>query len=229
MDPVILIFACIAAFFIFKLYTTLGDNSGEGDSKSDNVSDLDALRRTLTGGLKKADAPAGKEDKTTEKSFTDNVVPLTVRKTSDEAKPLLEADPNFDEAAFLEGAKYAYEMIVEAFAKGETKDIKDYVGKNVLSSLKAAIEQRQTDNQTIDMKFVGIESAKIVSASISEDKMTAVTDFVSDQVRVTKDGEGNVVDGDPNRIDLVRDRWTFTRKRNNNDPNWLLVATGSAT
>jgi predicted lipid-binding transport protein (Tim44 family) len=58
--------------------------------------------------------------------------------------------------------------------------------------------------------------------------MLAVTDFASNQVRVSRDKDGNVVEGDPSRIDLVRDRWTFSRKTASSDPNWVLVATGGA-
>ena len=58
--------------------------------------------------------------------------------------------------------------------------------------------------------------------------MTAVVEFTSNQVRVTRDAEGEVVEGDPNRIDLVKDRWTFARKLASNDPNWVLVGTGGA-
>ena len=31
-----------------------------------------------------------------------------------------------------------------------------------------------------------------------------------------------------NRIDLVKDRWKFSKKRSSRDPNWTLVATGGA-
>jgi len=53
-------------------------------------------------------------------------------------------------------------------------------------------------------------------------------EFESDQTRVVRDKDENVVEGDPNRIDLVRDRWTFSKSLKNRDPNWLLVATGGS-
>lgn len=229
MDPVILIFAGIAAFLIFKLLSALGENSGEADG-SETGNELDALRRSLSGGLKKSEDKAGDDfmgqGKQGQPVEIENT-PKPVRKISTAAKPLMEVDPNFDEQAFLDGAKAAYEMIVEAFAKGDINSVRRFLGDNVFQSFKSAVSQREQANQSAELQFVGIENAAITSTSISDDALLAVTDFTSNQVRVTRDADGTVVDGDPNRIDLVKDRWTFSRKRNSRDPNWVLVATGA--
>jgi predicted lipid-binding transport protein (Tim44 family) len=140
----------------------------------------------------------------------------------------VEADPNFDEKSFLDGAKGAYEMIVEAFARDDISGVRKFVADNVNQAFRTAISTRAAQGHMMDVKFVGIEKAEIVKAVVRDDALVAVTDFTSNQVRVTRDGEGNVVEGDPVRIELVKDRWTFERKRNSRDPNWILVATGSA-
>ena len=51
--------------------------------------------------------------------------------------------------------------------------------------------------------------------------------FISDQVHALSNAEGEVVDGDPNRIIDVTDYWTFARDTRSGDPNWALVATRS--
>ena len=51
--------------------------------------------------------------------------------------------------------------------------------------------------------------------------------FVTDQVNVTRDENGDVVDGNPNEIITVTDIWTFSRDTRSRDPNWFLVATSS--
>ena len=40
------------------------------------------------------------------------------------------------------------------------------------------------------------------------------------------DSAGRIVEGDPNSIRRQRDVWTFARSMGEDDPNWLLVATG---
>jgi predicted lipid-binding transport protein (Tim44 family) len=50
--------------------------------------------------------------------------------------------------------------------------------------------------------------------------------FVSDQVNVTRDAEGNILDGDPEQLAEIVDLWTFARDTSSRDPNWELVSTG---
>jgi predicted lipid-binding transport protein (Tim44 family) len=51
--------------------------------------------------------------------------------------------------------------------------------------------------------------------------------ILSDQINVTRDAEGKVVDGDPAEVISVTDLWTFSRNTRSRDPNWTLVATRS--
>jgi len=54
-----------------------------------------------------------------------------------------------------------------------------------------------------------------------------IVKFVSQQINVTRNENGDVVDGDPNAVIDVTDFWTFARNVKSGDPNWTLVATGS--
>ena len=49
--------------------------------------------------------------------------------------------------------------------------------------------------------------------------------YVSEQINVTRDAEGKVVEGNPDRIAEATDIWTFSRNTRSDDPNWILVAT----
>ncbi len=49
--------------------------------------------------------------------------------------------------------------------------------------------------------------------------------FVCEQINVTHDAEGLIVDGNPNEVTKVTDIWTFARDTSSSNPNWLLVAT----
>ena len=52
--------------------------------------------------------------------------------------------------------------------------------------------------------------------------------FVSELISVTRDAEGDVVEGDPKKVREVTDIWTFARDISSKNPNWKLVATESA-
>jgi predicted lipid-binding transport protein (Tim44 family) len=49
--------------------------------------------------------------------------------------------------------------------------------------------------------------------------------FQSKLVSVTRDKNGNVVDGNADKVTDVTDMWTFARDASSRDPNWKLVAT----
>ena len=213
MDPVLLVLAGISAFVIYRLISVMGTRTGH-----EQRHDLDAVQRA-------SNDRAAEEAREAEHDLDAQAAPKPV---STNARILREADPAFDEKAFLDGARGAYEMIVEAFAAGDIRSIRPYLGDSVYDAFKSAVTARDAAGHASDVKFVGIENAAISESSADDDRVNAVVAFTSNQVRVTRDRDGNVVDGDPNRIDLVKDRWTFSRKRASRDPNWILVATGGA-
>lgn len=213
MDPVLLFFAGVTAFVIFRLISVMGTRTGHEQGH-----DLDAVRRAA-----KARASDTQQEEIQDREDLEAPKPVSTN-----ARILREADPAFDEAAFLAGARDAYEMIVEAFSSGDLKSIRPYLNDSVYGAFKGAVVDRDGAGYVSDLKFVGIERASIVDSAVDGDSMSAEVEFSSNQVRVTRNKDGEVVDGDPNRIDLVKDRWTFSRKRESGDPNWMLVATGGA-
>ena len=213
MDPILVILIGVAAFFIYRLFSVMGTRTGHEQRPN-----LEALERKARA----SEPQQGAADDEAE-------APVSPPKpVSTNARVLRDADPDFDEADFLNGARAAYEMIVEAFASGDLRSIRPYLSDSVYDAFKAAVLAREEAEHTSELKFVGVEHAAIVDSDTDSNWMTATTEFSSNQVRVTRDKDGNVVDGDPNRIDLIKDRWTFSRKRGSGDPNWILVATGDA-
>ena len=75
--------------------------------------------------------------------------------------------------------------------------------------------------------LVGIREAEIVEADMDGRIANVTVKFVSEQVNVTRDENGDVVDGNPNLVIDVTDYWTFARDTQSSDPNWTLVATSS--
>lgn len=214
MDPVLLFFAGVTVFIIFRLISVMGTRTGHEQRNND----LEALQRAARG--RASDEPRDEAREQDE--------PPAPKPVSTNARLLRDADPAFDEKAFLDGAKGAYEMIVEAFASGDIKSIRPFLSESVYAAFKEAVVARERAGYTSDLKFVGVEKAAIVDSAVEDDVMSAVVDFASNQVRITRDENGEIVEGDPNRIDLVKDRWKFSKKKSSRDPNWTLEATGGA-
>jgi predicted lipid-binding transport protein (Tim44 family) len=139
---------------------------------------------------------------------------------------IAKAQNDFSVTAFIAGAKSAYEMILEAFAKGEKATLKPLLAKPVFETFAAEIENHQKTGNPKIFQFVGFKSADIKSAKL-ENKMASITiHFISEMITATTTKEGQVISGNPTAVAEVVDSWTFERDVTSRDPNWRLVATG---
>lgn len=203
----ILIFAAVAGFLIFRLRSVLGRRTGTERRRDpfqppapQKVVPLPARGRTIEGTA--APVPAG-------------------------AVPLATADPGFDPKAFLDGARGAFEIIVNAFAAGDTAALKPLLSPEVYDSFAGAIRARRDAKETLETSLMSIKSADIIETAMQGSTALVTVKFVSDQVNVTKDAAGKAIEGDPDRIVEKTDFWTFSRNTRSRDPNWTLVATQS--
>jgi predicted lipid-binding transport protein (Tim44 family) len=138
---------------------------------------------------------------------------------------LAESDPSFTPRSFVEGAKMAYEMVIEGFAQGDKKTLKNLLSKEVFDGFAGAIDAREAADQKIESRFVGIEKATIEAATLAGSKASITMRFVSELISATYAKSGELVEGDPKEIREVTDVWTFERDVTSRDPNWKLAAT----
>jgi predicted lipid-binding transport protein (Tim44 family) len=138
---------------------------------------------------------------------------------------LLAADPTFDVARFLEGAKSAYQMVLEAYWKGDAAGLRQHVDDHVYETFSSAIEQRQKDGLVLDNRLVNVEQALITAASAEHDVAVVTVRFEADIAAVTRNREGEVVAGSLSDAVQTRDVWTFNRAIGSRDPNWVLIET----
>ena len=136
-----------------------------------------------------------------------------------------DADPNFSPREFLDGARAAYEMIVTAFAEGDRQTLRQLLAPEVFDDFETVINEREAAGHTVRHSFVGIEEAAIETAAVRDGEAFVAVRIVSQLIQATVNGDGDVVDGDPDAVSEVRDVWTFARDVGSDDPNWKLVAT----
>ncbi|MDW6024498.1 Tim44/TimA family putative adaptor protein [Mesorhizobium sp. BAC0120] len=140
-------------------------------------------------------------------------------------RAIKDADQSFDPKGFVDGAKMAYEMIVMAYADGDRKTLKNLLSKEVYDGFVSAISERESRSEKIQSSFVGIDKAEIVSAEMKGSEAHITLRIVSELISATRNGAGEVIDGDPETVAEVKDVWTFARDTRSRDPNWKLVAT----
>ncbi len=138
------------------------------------------------------------------------------------------ADPSFDQQRFLGGAQMAYEMIVTAFAAGDRDTLRPLLSDEVMEGFSAAIADRESKNQSMSTTLIGIDKMAITDASLKANVARVTTRIDSQMISSTYTRDGDLVDGDPNKVAEVVDVWTFERRVDADNPNWTLVATESA-
>ena len=216
----IIIFAMIAAYLVFRLRNVLGkrdDNDTENGfqdlfnqdpSNDDNVVHL---QDPHPGNLADADT-----------DDLDEADPLSIG-----LRQIKDADSSFHPGQFADGANMAFEMILNAYTDGDTAVLKNLLNGDVFGNFNKAITDREQAGETLEDTLVDIKSNTVVEAYMQGTQAFVTVKFVTEQVNATRDENGDVVDGNPNKIITVTDFWTFARDTKSRDPNWKLVATRS--
>jgi len=211
---VIVILALVALFIGLRLYSVLGERTGHEQQPI----------------LKPADSEARAAPQVTQPAVTpappvDNGDMAFVPTAGPGVRAILAADSSFDVARFLEGAKAAYRMILEAYWKGDLETLRSHVEPHVYDAFAAAVEQRGKDGLTLDNRLVAIDDAVISEATLERGVAVIGVRFEADIAAVTRNSEGQVVAGSMSDAVQTRDVWTFRRDTGSRDPNWLLVET----
>ena len=137
------------------------------------------------------------------------------------------ADPSFEPMGFAGGARAAFTTIVEAFAKGETGPLRQLLDPQTFASFESAIRGRSERREKAETTLIGFDASDIANAEMQGSFAQVTVRFVSEQINVVRNAEGQIADGNPNEVQKVVDLWTFCRDTKSSDPNWLLVKTES--
>ncbi len=138
------------------------------------------------------------------------------------------ADRRFDLLAFVDGAKGAYRMVLEAFWRGDKEELGQLCDSDVYEGFAGAIEAREAAGETLDNRLIRIEEATVVAASYSAPVARIAVRFTADIAAVTRSAEGQMVAGSLDDAIETRDLWTFSRDLTSPDPDWLLDETDEA-
>ena len=141
---------------------------------------------------------------------------------------IAEADRGFDPDGFLKGARQAYEMIVDNYAKGDMDALAPLLTERVRAAYAQAIEARAEAGQTLTTEIERIKSAKIVEASLNDDRARVKVAFSAEIASELRDSDGQALEGDLSRLKTVDEVWSFERDVTSDDPNWRLAAVKAA-
>jgi predicted lipid-binding transport protein (Tim44 family) len=128
---------------------------------------------------------------------------------------------------FLDGARLAYETILEGFAQGDIEPLTFLLAADVYEDFARVIAARNECGERVELMFVGVSAADVVHAELADGRARIVVRFVGHMVSATYDGDGRCVAGHPARVEAVPELWTFERELRCSRPDWILVGTES--
>ena len=212
----IIFLAIVAAFVIYKLKNTLGKDSGiDPRTLGRTTESAENTQRILSFPEKALREAAPEPDPSSygDASVAQGLVSIKI------------ADPAFNVAEFLSGAKTAFEWILGAFSKGEKQKLAQLLSDDVFAQFSRAIDELKTKNQTRETTLVSIVSQNIIEAKQDKNVARITLKFVTEQVLLIRDAEGKIIEGDPSDAQRVEDEWTFERDVTSKNPNWKIIAT----
>ena len=219
----IILFAMIAAFLILRLRSVLGRHKDSGEQKRENRPESFPVERSndnVDSNVVSLPRAKSEKDSPEEKVPTGTVLEAGIYKIQTAAN-------DFDPKEFLNGAQAAFEMIIQAFAKGDTQRLEALLNNEVYNNFLQAIRSREAEKQTLENTLIRIVSCEIIEADMIDSFANITVKIVSEQINVTRDQNGDVVNGDPESVSDVTDIWTFARDTGLQNPNWMLIATRS--
>lgn len=212
----------IAAYYLIMLRLWLPPPPSEGrEEAGDDKATVAPDGMSPRAVLRHATSPLANDNRQQEPRA--EVLPL-----ANALERIRAADEHFDEGTFLSGASNAYELVVNAYAKGDTATLNGLLGPEAAAALGDAINERREKGQSLTLNFVGIRKLDIADAWVEADLAEITVGFVSELVAVTRAADNTVIDGDPEKIVTVTDLWTFARRVPSKNPNWKVVATEGA-
>ncbi|MDB5686100.1 MAG: preprotein translocase subunit Tim44 [Rhizorhabdus sp.] len=212
----IVILAMVFLFVAFRLWSVLGRRTGH--------------EQTIARPAEAAPAPiaAGRQLPDPAIAAAGSRPAVVEPRAEAGLRAITGADSSFDAAQFLEGARSAYRMILEAYWRGDEAALRRLTDDDVFHSFAAAIAERKAAGQTLDNRLATIENAVIEQASLNGRLASVTVRFDADIAAVTRNAEGDVVAGSLSDAVPTHDVWTFGREIRSDDPNWLLVETDEA-
>ena len=186
----ILIFGGIAAFLFYRLRSSLGKRTGY-EKKHNRDANLKPISESPNQGKAKEVPELEPNIKKLETAY--------------------EKIDNFNHVSFLEGAKSAFETIVNLFNEGNKEKLKSLLTKDTYLVFCKTIdlEKEKNNNQMLSVKIESVENVEIVKKKIF---ITIL--YSSTQINLTTE-----------KRTIKKDKWTFEKNIDSKDPSWLLSST----
>jgi predicted lipid-binding transport protein (Tim44 family) len=132
-------------------------------------------------------------------------------------------DPSYDEEAFLENAKSAFKIILEAYAQGSTRVLSDLLDIEMMKKFVNQVVSRENLKQQAEINVLKINSATIEDIKIINNDAKIKVNFIAETILNIMDQKQKIIFGHQNKIENLKTQWVFKKNLKASDPTWKLV------
>jgi len=226
----LLIYIVIAVVLVVWLRNTIGSKHGSEMDRSDII---ERIKERQQQNQKPADSgriidlsvPQNDTAVIPPKAAMDSIPIEGGEDTAKEMIDYMHIDPSFNPKDFINGAKEAFPMIVEAFSRGDLKTLKMLLSDGVYTTFEQAIEDRKNKGETLATDVHVVKDCKIMGIKRIDRMAYIKLRFLAEETIVIRDREGNITHGNPDKLIAMNDVWTFGRDMKSKDPTWYLYET----
>lgn len=198
----LLIFAGIVFFIINKLITTLGATSDDDPAKQKSYFGEPVIKDVTHSSTKSYDEEKDLPTAQHIKAFKNLIVEQNITAVVDGMETVHKRLNAFQPIKFINNAKIAFQMIIEAAYKNQTEELAELVDKRFLEEF-----------EKISDSYGNFFGSTALNAKYSEIYTFGNNIFI----KLLFQGK-NVVD----KIEELKEEWTFTRNANTKEVDWFL-------
>jgi len=221
----LLLYALVAGGLVFWLRSILGTRHGEERDRSSNIISLD-LDSAANDKADNASAFESGEDMIASLiENKDGVASIQGKDAEAGLMDIIAADKNFDMKFFFEAIQDVFAMVVEGFGEGDKEMLEDLLAPDVYNAFATAIDAREKSGETLSNEIQAINKAEIIEAKLDGKQANITVRFTASEISVTRDAEGEIIAGHPERAIEMLDIWTFSKDIKSRDPRWFVVET----
>ncbi|MEZ5690075.1 MAG: Tim44/TimA family putative adaptor protein [Rickettsiales bacterium] len=216
----IIIIALVAGFILLRLRSILGQDNGDSNFLKKTREKIEDSEPIIQLGEKIAkNKPVTQQEDSYASSLAGGDI-------SEKIKKIKEKDASFNTTIFLDGAKMAFEMVFDAFNKGDKKTLSMLLSKELYDDFVEDMDSRAKSENKLETTLLSVAAKEIMELKIDSKNVASIkVYFESEQVSVERDDKGEIVGGDPSDVQNIRDEWVFEKDITSKNPNWKIIET----
>ena len=199
----VILYAAVATIVCIVLYSVLGKSAGQDPSEKLNIKTTPKTKKN-------------------NKHNTPNTKTILAKEVSSGLNKIKSIDPSFTTPGFIDGAKAAYSMILEAFAEGDKETLKTLLTSKVYKVYTNEIKKREEGKLKQVTDLVRLLEATVKSIKVNGKTATIEVVYKAELSSALFDGDNNLIQGDPDLLALISETWSYKKDLTSTKLNWLL-------